>query len=162
MRKLLSSTKPLLYSPKTKSYRLIAANKELCKKLMKLGIVPRKSLIVAFPKIPNNYLRHFVRGVIDGDGTVRYVDRERSPYFEIRIFSGSRRFLKGLSHAIMKEVNIFAKLRLAHENTYELRYTCKRGKILASWIYNYSNIFLHRKFQQYLIMKNMEAIKNRK
>lgn len=162
MRQLLSSTKPLLYSSKTKSYRLIATNKKLCKKLIKLGIVPRKSLIVAFPRIPNNYLRHFIRGVIDGDGSIKYVNRKRSPYFEIRIFSGSRKFLRGFSKAIIKELNIYAKPRTIHKNAYVLRYTCTKGKKLASWIYNYSNIFLHRKFQQYLIMKNMEAIKNRR
>lgn len=157
MRILLSDTKPLLYSPKTKSYRLIAANKKLCQNLMKHGVFPRKSLTVTFPKIPKKYLRHFIRGVIDGDGSVRYVNRERSPYFEINIYSGSRKFLEGLSKAVRCETNIFSKVRIVHKNAYALRYTCTKGKKFGNWIYRYTHIFLERKFKQYLIMKYMEG-----
>ena len=42
IRGLLSSTKPLLFSQKTNSYRLVANNKNLCKRLMMLGVFPRK------------------------------------------------------------------------------------------------------------------------
>lgn len=128
IRKLLSSTKPLLYSPKTKSYRLIVTNKKICQKLMKFGVIPNKSLTVNFPNISKEYLRHFIRGVIDGDGSVSYVNREKSPYFEIRIFSGSQNFLKRLLKVLNKEINISTKIKKVHKNTFMLRYTCARGK----------------------------------
>ena len=147
MRKLLSSSKPLLYSHKTKSYRLIATNKKLCQNLMKHGVIPRKSLTVTFPKIPKNFLRHFIRGVIDGDGSVRYFSRKISPYFEINIYSGSRKFLEGLSKAIQKECGIFSKVRKIHKNAYILRYSCAKGKKLGDWIYRDVDIFLKRKFK---------------
>ena len=88
IRNILSSTKPLLYSQKTKSYRLTVTNRKICRRLMSLGVIPRKSLIIDFPRIPKQYINHFIRGVIDGDGNVRYVNRKRSPYFEITISSG--------------------------------------------------------------------------
>ena len=83
IRNLLESTKPLLYSPKTRSYRLIANNKKLCRKLMRLGVIPRKSLTLKFPDIPNEHFRHFLRGIIDGDGSIGYQNRKISPYFYV-------------------------------------------------------------------------------
>lgn len=151
LRKILSSTKPLLYSPKTKSYRLIVNNKRICQNLMGLGLTPKKSLTVRFPNIPKKYLRHFIRGVIDGDGTVRYVDREKSPYFEITIFSGSRLFSEDLAQVIKKETEIKTNVRKVKKNAYVLQYSCSRGKKLAQFIYSDATLFLPRK---YLIYKN--------
>jgi hypothetical protein len=158
IRSILKSTKELLYSEKTKSYRLIVTNKKICLDLMKLGITPRKSLTVKFPKIPKEYLKDFIRGVIDGDGSVRYVDRKRSPYFEITVFSGSPKFLKQLARVIEEEINVSTKLKKVHKNTFSIRYTCKKGKILADWIYKDAKLFLNRKFKQYLIMKKTEVV----
>jgi hypothetical protein len=150
LRKILSSTKPLLYSSKTNSYRLIVNNKKLCKKLMKLGVIPKKSLIVRFPKnIPKQQLKHFIRGVIDGDGNVRFVERKRSPYFEITISSGSKRFCDGLVRAIKTIAEVNTKIRKAGKNTYILQYSCSRGEKLAKCIYSNATIFLERKYLQY-------------
>lgn len=41
--------------------------------LKKLGCIERKSLVLTFPKeeiVPKEYLRHFVRGYFDGDGSI--------------------------------------------------------------------------------------------
>lgn len=39
-------------------------------RLQELGVFPNKSLTVKFPTIPAQYVRHFIRGCWDGDGTV--------------------------------------------------------------------------------------------
>lgn len=149
IRNILESTKPLLYSPKTRSYRLIVNNKILCKKLMQLGVTPRKSLIVRCPDIPRKYIRHFIRGVIDGDGCVFYHDRKKSPYFEIRIYSGSKLFCKDLAPIIKKETGLETNVKKVKKNTYVLRYTCSRGIKLAKFIYSNATIFLPRKYSVY-------------
>jgi hypothetical protein len=150
MRKIMNSTKPLLYSPKTKSYRLIINSKKLCLKLMKLGVVPRKSLIVDFPRsMPNSQLRHFLRGVIDGDGWRRYVKRKRSPYFEVSICSGSKKFSKGFAKAVLENVGVDTNIRQREDNLYIIRYTCSRAKLLAEFIYSDAKIFLQRKYLHY-------------
>lgn len=149
LRVLLSSTKPLLFSVKTKSYRLIANSKKLCQKLIGLGVIPRKSLTVRFPSLPNNLLRHFVRGVIDGDGNVRYVNRKRSPYFEITIASGSKAFCEGLASTIKENAGIPANARKINENLYIIQYSCSRGEKLAEFIYSDAIIFLERKYLPY-------------
>lgn len=149
LRSLMSSTKPLLYSAKTKSYRLIVNNKELCKKLMEYGLTPKKSLTIEFPNIPSEQFRHFLRGIIDGDGNVRYVNRKRSPYFEITIASGSKTFCEGLIGAIKDSIGISANIRKAGNNLYIIQYSCSREKKLAKFVYSNANIFLERKYLQY-------------
>lgn len=149
IRNILSSTKPLLYSSKTKSYRLIINSKKMCQKLIKLGAIPRKSLIIKFPKIPKDYLRHFVRGVVDGDGNVRYVAREKRPYFEITIASGSKEFCKGLVKSIKGSIGIESNIRRVGKNTHIIQYSCSRGERLADYIYSNANIFLKRKYLPY-------------
>jgi len=145
----MSSTKPLLYSEKTKSYRLIVNSKKLCKKLISLGVVPRKTKIVRFPSISFRFLKHFLRGVIDGDGTVRYLNRKVSPYFEISISSGSLYFCQGLVNAVRDAIGIKANIREAGLNTYIMQYSCYRGRKLAEFIYGNANIFLERKYLPY-------------
>ena len=149
LRCLMLSTKPLLYSAKTKSYRLIVNSKKLCQKLISLGVIPKKSLIVQFPTIPNNQIKHFVRGIIDGDGNVRYVNRKRSPYFEITIASGSKAFCEGLIRAVKEHTGILANARKINENLYIIQYSCARGEKLAEFIYSEAGIFLKRKFLPY-------------
>jgi hypothetical protein len=150
IRNLLLSSKPLLYSPKTNSYRLIVNNKNLCNRLMTLGVFPRKSLIVQFPDfLPDEYLKHFLRGVIDGDGSVYYCDRKRSPYFVIKIFSGSEEFLQELVKKVKEVFDIDGNVRKNKKNLYRVEYSCSRGKKLAKHIYSNSSIFLKRKYLPY-------------
>lgn len=152
----LESTKELLYSESTKSYRLIVNNETICKDLMKLGLTPRKSLSMKFPEVPGNFLKHFIRGIIDGDGTVRYVKRGRSPYFEIRISSGSEAFLQKMKEKITL-IGIYGNVRKLKNNVFILRYTCRKGLNLAKWIYEDVNLCLGRKFQQYKMALNAKG-----
>jgi len=154
MRKLLSSTKPLLYSPSTKSNRLIVNSKKLCQKLIAYGVVPRKSLIVEFPIIPKEYVNHFLRGIIDGDGNVRFVKRKRSPYFEITIASGSLTFCQGIVSTIEEHIGITTRIRKAGQHTHILQYSCSRGEKLANFIYSDATLFLKRKHIHFLDKTN--------
>lgn len=145
-RLIMKSTKPLLYSGPTKSYRLIVNNKQICKDLMKFGIVPRKSLIIKFPDLPKLYLKDFIRGYIDGDGSLRYFNRPRSPYFELLVCSGSRDFIVTLEEKIFQQLNINSRVTKTKNNCFLLRYSCQRGLKLAQWIYEDASLYLPRKF----------------
>lgn len=155
IRSILKSTKPLLYAKPTKSYRLIVNSKEICRDLMKIGIVPRKSLIIKFPVIQDKYLKDYIRGYIDGDGSLRYFKRQRSPYFELSVCSGSKNFIETLEEKIFFKLGIHSKI--SRQSCYLLRYSCARGLKLAGWIYSGSNLFLIRKYKNY-----EEALSSRK
>ncbi len=159
LRSLMSSTKPLLYGKSTDSYRLIINSKKLCSRLMELGVYPKKSLTLLFPIfLLIDQLPHFLRGVIDGDGNVRYVSRKRSSYFEITVSSGSLKFLEGFRDAVRKAINIVGGIRRVGINTFVLQYSCLRGEKLAEFIYADSTIHLSRKFEAY--KKCLEVKKN--
>ena len=44
--------------------------------LLALGLTPKKSLTMQFPEVPSSYVRHFIRGCWDGDGSV-FFERDR-------------------------------------------------------------------------------------
>ena len=63
---VLAATGPTKTTP-----TLIINSKEIKNDLAAMGIGPNKSLTVPFPRVPEEFLASFVRGVIDGDGWVQ-------------------------------------------------------------------------------------------
>lgn len=93
---VMKSNYPIRKTRNGKSYlhTLIISRKEMVEDLSALGIGEKKSLTVAFPDIPAEYLPHFIRGVIDGDGWVQ--DRG----YVANVTSGSKSFADGLCRAL--------------------------------------------------------------
>lgn len=58
-------------------YHLSIGDPTIYRDLLALGITPRKSKTLSFPRVPKAYLRDFIRGCWDGDGTVYTDDRGR-------------------------------------------------------------------------------------
>lgn len=75
--------------------------------LVSFGLSPNKSSTIKFPKIPQDLLRHFIRGCWDGDGSV-YIQKNGN--FGASYVSGSYDFildmLKELNNAGLKSVKI--------------------------------------------------------
>lgn len=51
-------------------YKLQITSEQIRKDLEKFGLTPNKTFTVEFPNIPKEYMRDFVRGLWDGDGSV--------------------------------------------------------------------------------------------
>lgn len=64
------SPQSLVQKTKGNCYRLRISSKELANWLIEHNCVPRKSLTVRMPNVPNEYLPDFIRGCIDGDGSL--------------------------------------------------------------------------------------------
>ena len=59
--------------------------------LIKLGCVPRKSLILQFPtpeQVPNRLIHHFIRGYFDGDGCVSISKKKAGGKYKTERFEG--------------------------------------------------------------------------
>lgn len=69
------------------------AREKIIVDLKKLGVVPRKSLIVKFPMIPQDYLPDFIRGIFDGDGSVYFDNRSLKSPVRSKFVSGSADFM---------------------------------------------------------------------
>src|SRR6478672_5311123 len=74
------------------TYVITFCSKEMYQDIMTLGGSPRKSRTIGFPDVPSELLPHFVRGVVDGDGTLSW-NGDRPV---LHIYSASRPFLSDL------------------------------------------------------------------
>lgn len=45
----------------------------MAKDLSKYGVIPRKTLVSFLPTIDDQYMNHLIRGILDGDGSIRAV-----------------------------------------------------------------------------------------
>lgn len=74
-KQFINYTGNLRYRQDTNSCILAFRNKKIISDLKKLGVLERKSKTSKFPNIeqvPQKYLRHFIRGFIDGNGSIFY------------------------------------------------------------------------------------------
>ncbi len=102
-----------------KTPTLIIHSKKMKQDLEILGITPCKSLTVPFPKVPEEYLPSFVRGVIDGDGWV-----QKNGYV-MNVTSASELFSKGL-------LEVFISWNLRAEITVE--FTKLNRSVYRVWV----------------------------
>lgn len=132
--------------------RIIIEDKLLHSSLIKLGCVPKKSLILKFPsnkQVPNYLIKHFIRGYFDGDGGFTYTDKTVS----INIL-GTGEFLSELK----KQVDVLNNKKLypmryddKNKNTFRIQFESKKDiKTFLDYIYKDSNIKLERKYEKYI------------
>ncbi len=86
-------------------YTLTGCNKIITDWLMKNECVPRKSLSVKFPKIPDEFIFDFLRGAIDGDGSIEFSNKTGKHKKNVSICSASLYFINGLKN-ILNELDI--------------------------------------------------------
>ena len=129
IRNLLSAQKPLRYYRKTDSYSLTLSSRHVCERLMDLGIIPNKSNLSYHVSVLDEYLLDFVRGMSDGDGTIYYANRERSPYISWRLFSNKTNeyFMLYLQEKLYKNTGLKVRLKSHHDNMLVLELTCSES-----------------------------------
>ena len=81
--------------------------------------------------MPHELLPHFIRGVVDGDGTLAW-NGDRPI---LQIYSGSPRFLNGLTAAVEQGTGIPAPLPQANRENWTVKWSTIRAKCLAAWLY---------------------------
>jgi intein-encoded DNA endonuclease-like protein len=135
-----------------KSCRIVFSGEWFVKDLNdKYNITPRKSKTIMFPnQMPDHFVSHFVRGVVDGDGSISNN--------KLTINSGSKTFLQEIHRHI--KMNCALKKRIdskdipisqAESGVYTLYYSEVNSKIILAWLYQDSveNNRLERKFMKY-------------
>lgn len=130
--------------------------------LIRIGMMPAKSLKLGAVDIPNEFLADFVRGVIDGDGSIQlYNDRSNTWKNEkyvyerlcITIASSSRPFLDWLHPAIQNEISargaIVKRMRLGRKPHWNLKFAKRDSVTVLNWIYYGDDLpRLERKYQR--------------
>lgn len=101
--------------------------------LINLGLIPNKSLTMQFPEIPKVYVRHFIRGCWDGDGSI-FCDKSGRPV--AHYVSGSLRFVEGMLEQL-EDAGL--PERTVHKSKYSTSYYFKffgpQCKLLYEYLY---------------------------
>ena len=124
----------------------------LCRGLIYHGIIPRKTGKECLPDtVPQNLIRHFIRGFIDGDG---YIDSTK--YLKIQIVSTSLNVLYSIKYYLeeslsqirqydVKEVTPKRKVKMYHYDTFG-----DSSMAILEHIYEDATIYLDRKHEAYM------------
>lgn len=141
------------------SCSILLNNRQLHDDLIRLGVLPNKSLILTFPSdelLPAEFRFDFLRGLIDGDGTIGLYNTSKGykkPH--ISLISGSEIFIKQIQF-ILKLYNINMNIS-SKDNIYRLM-TEKQDTVflLLSLLYKNAtkNSILERKYKNVLDIYN--------
>jgi hypothetical protein len=112
-------------------YGVEFCSKEMYNDLLVLGGMPNKSNVIGFPRIPAEHLVHFVRGFVDGDGTLAW-NGDRPV---LQIYSGSKQLLEDMAVAIAEQTGIPAPNVVANRSLWNIKWSTIRAKCLAAWLY---------------------------
>lgn len=160
------------------SYRVQLGNVQFYNWLISIGIKPAKTYTIGTIKIPDNLFRDFLRGHLDGDGSVftyidRYANYRSHSYTNQRIYtrfiSASQKHLIWLRSQIKKLVGLNGALicnKPRIENRvpmWELKFAKVESLKLLRWIYYNPNLpCLERKQRRALDTLNTIANVRRK
>lgn len=138
-------------APHKTKYFIRIVNKQLYVRLSQLGMTPRKSLTLSFPKVPEEFLADFVRGYLDGDGCVHfggYKRKDSGQYRRIlmvRFTCGSRKFLEVLEHQLSMAAGVGRGSLHPHTSAWDLSYGTHDARQLYYFMYPSSVPCLERK-----------------
>lgn len=152
---LLESDRDLKYKEYNKKnnnwsnqYCLSIVNKHMAEQLCRLGVVPRKSLILKFPGwLSDDLYPHFIRGYMDGDGTIARAEKRA-------MLIGTEDFCNSLAIFLKNKLGIhagvYSRNKVQETSTRMLRIAgAKQVKKFLDYIYNNANLFLDRKYDIY-------------
>lgn len=133
--------------------RLSFHNKHMRESLIEQGCVPRKSLILTFPsseQVPDELIRHFVRGYIDGDGSLMIGINHRGERVIPRLnILGTKSFLTTMVKKMGWKEN-----KIQHpSNVYSIEWGGHYVLNYLKQLYEDCSIYLDRKYKIFLQLK---------
>lgn len=152
----VGSTRKLTRDKRCDCMTATVSSKKVVADLKKYGCAEHSSLTQQFPKnVPENMMRHFVRGLIDGDGSLGYYTvtvkgRVRNNHYKsVRMCSGNYQFLKDMMTYMQNTLGLnldYNAIQREKENLYSFKYSNKHDvSIILHWLYDDATIYLTRK-----------------
>ncbi len=129
--------------------RMAFATLPIIDNFKKVGIIPRKSLILTYPTFLKDELhRHFIRGYFDGDGTIS--NQINKSHIRSSII-GTKEFITSLGNQVNIDYRINKKDKRVSGNTYTLSFNNNESFVFLKYMYDNSSIFLNRKKEKYFL-----------
>lgn len=142
-------------------YNLTITSNHIVNKLSEYNIVNKKSLIYDFPNINgDDKIRDFIRGYIDGDGSVGVYDNGNGYEYLVISFVGTKNFINNTSKKI--PIGFSSVRELIGENCFEIRWYGKKAVKFCEWLYSNENLYngyKKNKFINYLKTHNPNFLK---
>ncbi len=148
---IIEKSKILLNSKIFYRCRLEFATQEYFDNFLSVGIVPNKTFKLTFPTfLKESLVRHFIRGIFDGDGTIGLYTNTKGKY-PITSLIGYGKFMEELLQYIPKECrgNLYKDKRITKDIKIFTTANRKTEKFI-NYLYKGSNIYLDRKYKKYL------------
>ena len=125
--------------------RLLFCSKEMAADLADKGCFNNKSLVLTFPnekQVPDELVRHFLRGYVDGDGCLCHTEKTRQ--FSI---TSTATFFEGMLERTGWDKN---KCNY-YPSGKAISWRCHKDKIpqYLHYLYDNCNIYMNRKYEKY-------------
>jgi len=141
-------------------HRLQIGSKMMFEDLAALGMTPRKSNTLKFPRVPKKYFSHFVRGYFDGDGNVYANEYKRKGRKKLSrtllsgFTCGSEYFLEKMHKELKRLAGVSGGTLFISRGCWHLYYSVNDSCKLYEFMYNsVGGLFLNRKkrvFKNYI------------
>jgi hypothetical protein len=125
-------------------YRITIYRKAMYDDLLALGGTPNKSFTANWYAPPSEFLRHFVRGFVDGDGSLYWLSTKITTHPRVQAV-GTEQFLRGMALAVESQTGIPIPTCFPSENIWKMTWSGMYAKCLASWLYEDCDVYLERK-----------------
>ncbi len=151
---------------KDKKYFVLQfGDKNFVEFLISIGITPKKSKTIKKVLLPNKYFKDFLRGCIDGDGSITISKHPESKYpqYKVRICSASFDFLNWILFSCREFFKVKGgSIHIPKKSTvYTLVFAKEDSVNIIKNIYNKENICLSRKKKIALTILKNECARER-
>lgn len=149
--KLICNTEIVYDRKSTNMSELVIYDENIYNIIKSFNINENKSLNLEFPNIPEKYLKDFIRGYFDGDGSLSISKDEKSNYKKLTIqFLGTSPFLEELTRIIDRKFNFGIKnVNNTKTKIKSLRYFTKQARVILEWLYDTESLKLERKYLKF-------------
>ncbi len=134
---------------RTKCFRIQLGDKNFYEFLVSIGLSQRKSKKLGALNIPDEFFSDFLRGCVDGDGSIGFYSHPESkhPQLRIRLYSASLDFLRWAALKVKGTFNIEGGWIEAKSNVSVLCYAKSDSIKLFPILYSGKDcVFLSRKY----------------
>ena len=157
-----------LKNKKGKEFEYVSLNffsEHLSQQMNKLGVYEAKSYKITYPEwLDENLHKHFIRGLIDGDGWIYLPKSNRdSPNVGLICTRQINEYIKSMFESKLGLKSYFAKAHKQDPNVMcEIRVkNYHQCKIILDWLYKDATIYLNRKYNLYLdFLDRYENLRN--
>ena len=155
-KKSLKATNPINWDYSGQRYgkqplcKMVLTSQKTVNDLIDKGCVKQKTLILEPPKkIPDDLIRHFVRGFFDGDGSLIRYQRKNTTHISFGInFTTTKSFAEWLYKINNSTGNIYKEKR--REHTWYYSFSGNQQVIkFYHWLYDDATIWMDRKYQKF-------------